>query len=452
MSGAATTDTAESHARQRSRALSANMVAGLAGRALNVVAGVFTVPLLLRALATDEYGVFQTITGISAWLQLGTLGLGKSLVNVLVAARVNGDSDRARTTVASFAAGLASLLFAISVGVALAFPFINWNAVFPSPTAQAPQVPGTVALTIAFSVTTLLTSPVGVILSAHQKERQAALWNSLRTAANLAALGAAVALGGGMPRVAFFTGLAGLVVNLTSVWWLFSHEEPGLRFKLRDVSGKELKAMLLGSIVFFAIDIAALLVFSLDRLLILHFSGPEEVAAFDVVTRLYVFGYGLFQVVLSPLWPAFSDALRRNDVAWARRVLRRVSLVAVAGATALTLGTTLVGDIVLSLWTGHDDLAFSRMLALGAGTFFIVRAVTDAHSVLLYGADRPGDVLRSAVVHGVLALTLGIVLGRASGALGVVIANVVAFAATAGWWVPLQAHRRLAAMARGAST
>lgn len=435
----------EAPAVRRTRALSRNVIAGFIGRGINMLAGLLTVPLTVRALGAEGYGLFQTITSVSTWVNLGSLGLGKGLLNGLVESRAAGDVEASRQQVASYTVGIGAIMTVGGVLFAAVFAFVPWDRIFPSdePHWQA-QVPGTVAITVFFTATTLLASFVGIVFSAYQNERRASVLAMARAVTMVVALAIVALVGGGMIGVALAIGIAATLVNIAGVVWLFGFDSPELRFSLSDVSMPTLRRLVSRSLLFFGVDVAALLVFSLDRLLILHFAGATDVASYDVTARLFAVAYSLYQVVLMPLWPAFGDAMRRGDLDWTRRTLNRVTGVAVAGMLLLVVVMLLVGGPLVALWTGNADLSVSPLLILGLGAFFIVRAFSDVHTILLFGSDRPGAVLASAVVHGLLAVSLGVAFGREWGTNGVVAANALAFAVTAGWWVPYRARRGLA--------
>lgn len=434
----------EAPAVRRTRALSRNVIAGFIGRGINMLAGLLTVPLTVRALGAEGYGLFQTITSVSTWVNLGSLGLGKGLLNGLVESRAAGDLDAMRRQVASYTVGIGAIMAAGGLLFAAVFAFVPWDRIFPS---DAPhwqtQVPGTVALTVFFTATTLLASFVGIVFSAYQNERRASVLAMARAVTMVVALAVVALVGGGMIGVALAIGVAATLVNIAGIVWLFGFDSPELRFSLSDVSMPTLRKLVSRSLLFFGVDVAALLVFSLDRLIILHFAGATDVASYDVTARLFAVAYSLYQVVLMPLWPAFGDAMRRGDLEWTRRTLNRVTGVAVAGMFLLVVVMLLVGGPLVALWTGNTDLSVSPLLILGLGAFFIVRAFSDVHTILLFGSDKPGAVLASAVVHGLLAVSLGVAFGRQWGTNGVVAANALAFAVTAGWWVPYRARRGL---------
>ena len=70
---------------------------------------------------------------------------------------------------------------------------------------------------------------------------------------------------------------------------------------------------------FFILQIAAVLAFNIDNLVVTHYLGPAEVVPYSVAWRFCNYAI-VAQALISPsLWPAFSEAFARNDLDWIRR-------------------------------------------------------------------------------------------------------------------------------------
>jgi O-antigen/teichoic acid export membrane protein len=438
------------HRLERNRQLARNVAVGIAGRGANALVALVTVPLLLRLLGAERYGVYVTITAVMGWLQIGILGFGKGLVNTLVAAQVQGDVAEARRYVWSLWAGLAALVGAALLAAGAVFPFVPWSAVFPPAAGMgAAELDATVAIAIAFTLLALIFSPVAFVFTAYQEERVGSIWTALRNLATLPALGIVLALRGSMPQVALAVGLATVAVNLASFGWLLLRDKPFLRPRAGDVRRDYLSRALGASATFFALDLAAVLVYQTDKLLIIQFAGPRPVAVFEMASIVFLLAQSIFGVFLVPMWPALGEAIRRGDHAWARAVLGRFIGGSTVGMGAVVAATVALGPAAILWWTGHAEVVPGRLLILLVGLYFLVRTFTECHSIVLYSLDRQSELVGPTLANGILFVALGVVLGRAYGVLGVVVANVVGFAVTQGVMVPLRARRRLAALWEG---
>jgi O-antigen/teichoic acid export membrane protein len=434
----------EAHRDERDRRLTRNITVGIGARAASALVALVAVPLLLRVLGVERYGIYVTITAVMGWIQLGVLGFGKGLVNTLVAAQVSGDEALARSHVWSFWVGLAGLVATLAVALAAVFPFVPWAAVFGLPAGVGQgEIETTVAVAAGFTLLALALSPVGFVFTAYQEERVGAVWLAIRNLATLPALAAVWALGGGMPAVAIAAGAAALVVNLASLAWLLGAHRPDLRPRRGDVQRAHLVRALGASLMFFALDLATVLAYQTDKLLILQFAGSTSVARFEMASLVFLLAQSVFGVFLLPAWPALGEALGRGDHPWARRLLRRFSRGTAAGLGAVIALAVAVGPPAIRWWAGHPDVVPDRAVILLVGLFFLARSWTECHSIVLYSLDRQRDLILPTLANGVAFVLLAVVLGRSFGLLGVVVANVAAFAGTQALLVPWLVRRRL---------
>lgn len=448
------TDGLDAHRRERDRRLRLNVAVGLAGRGVNAFIALASVPVLLRLLGADRYGIYVTITAAMGWLQLGILGAGKGLVNTLVAAHSRGDEADARRFLWSFWAGLGGVVAATGAALAAAFQHLPWSAVFPAPAGVGGgEVPGAVAVSVAFTLLALLLSPIGYVLSAYQDERKNAVWTVLRNAAVLGALIAVLVLGSArsLPWVAAVAGLAALAANSASFLWLLSLDKPFLRPRAGDIRWSYLRRALGASAVFFAIDVAGILVYQTDKLLVLQFDGARPVAQFELASIGFLLAQSVFGVVLLPMWPALGDAVRRGDLPWARRAISRLVAGSLLWMSAVLVLELAVGPPAIRLWTGDAGVVPSRPLLAWVGAYFVVRMVTECYTIALFVLDRQREIFPAVLANGVLVVALGILLGRPYGVVGVAAANAIAYALTQGVWNPLRARRHLARLAAGAT-
>src|SRR5262249_39907824 len=125
------------------------------------------------------------------------------------------------------------------------------------------------------------------VLRAHQENVTADAWQAAAQIASLIALIALVRADGGLVlAVAAFWG-AGLLVALASAGWLFRWHKPWLAPGIGSVERDSLARLGSTGAMFFAIQLAGLLVYQTDNLIIAHFLGPEQVTPYSVAWRLF---------------------------------------------------------------------------------------------------------------------------------------------------------------------
>src|SRR5207302_9361979 len=131
--------------------------------------------------------------------------------------------------------------------------------------------------------------------------------------------------------------------------------------------------------------------------------------------------------VTQPLWPAYSDALVRNDLHWVRITFRRSMRVTLAIIAPASLALVLIGPAFVGVWTGHEvHTSWSLFIALGIWTG--MGSVGAAISMLLNAAHVVRLQVLAAITMASTNLVLSIVLAQHIGVSGVMWGTVVSYA------------------------
>jgi O-antigen/teichoic acid export membrane protein len=250
-------------------------------------------------------------------------------------------------------------------------------------------------------------------------------WTLAGHAVSLLAVAAAMSAGGGLPALVGAWSGARLAVVLASGAWLLRHR-PALRFGAADVDLGVARALSRAGGWFFLIQIAALVLYSTDNLVIAGVLGAEAVTPYAVAWRLFTLPSLGMAVAFPYLWPAYAEALAAGDRAWALRALRAsVIRSAVAGAL-LALPLVAFGPPLIAAWAGPAAVP-SRALLLWMGAWSFLLSWMGAVACFLNAAGR----LRVQAVAGLAAaaanLLLSIAWARRYGVEGVIAATVVVY-------------------------
>ena len=63
-------------------------------------------------------------------------------------------------------------------------------------------------------------------------------------------------------------------------------------------------------------------IFTTDKILITQLFGPQHVASYDVVFKLFSVITIVHGILMAPLWSAYSDAYHRNDMEWIKKTIK----------------------------------------------------------------------------------------------------------------------------------
>ena len=71
-------------------------------------------------------------------------------------------------------------------------------------------------------------------------------------------------------------------------------------------------------------QIAAVVVFTTDNLIITQLFGPAQVAPYSIALKYFNIAQMGFSIIITPFWSAFTEAYTKNDYAWIKNNIKRL--------------------------------------------------------------------------------------------------------------------------------
>ncbi|MFZ0662036.1 MAG: oligosaccharide flippase family protein [Acidobacteriaceae bacterium] len=403
------------------------IVSATFGKGANLIIGAITVPITVRYLGAEGYGLWMAISSTVSMVIQFDIGIASTLTNLISEAFVKKDKELAAeyfTTALWIILGLVSLL-----GLAgwLVWPHVNWASLFhvstPLLVRQAP-----VAMAVAFIVF-LGYLPSGLatrILGGYQELHIANYFGIAGSLLGLLSILVVVHFRLGLPvLVGSFAGSM-LVVNAACLAWICFFHKPWMK-----PWPSRFRRAMTGSIFgsgskFFLIQMANLIVWNSDNIVIAHFRGAAAVTPYSVTWKLVCYITALQTLAVPALWPAYSEAYVRGDLPWIRKTYRRVRWATVALLTVGGLCAAFGGQSIIRLWAGPaavPDIWTLRLMCVWMAVF----AFALNQSTLLGATARVGrQAVMSCIAAGV-NLALSILWVRPWGSVGVLLASILSF-------------------------
>jgi O-antigen/teichoic acid export membrane protein len=438
--------TPANEAQRRYLAVVRGAASALANRALGLGVGVVMVPLTIGYLGAERYGAWATISSSLAWLYLADLGLANGLTNALSDAFGRGRRDLERRYLAT-----AFWLLAV-IGVVCGAAFLaiwlrlDWARLLNvHSTVARVEVGQAVALAVLLY---LLGFPLAVVDRALTARREGALanvWSSAATAASFLAVVVVTHTRGGMGLLVLAISGSRLAVAAASAVWLFWRHDPELRPSVSAFDRASVRRLMHTGGLFFLVQIAGLILLNTDNVIIARLMGAERVTPYSVTWTLFTIPSMLISLVFPYLWPAYTEAIARGDVAWVKKTFN-LSLAA-GTVTALMLAVPLValGRPIIAKWAGAVAVPpFALLVWMGAWS--VIQASMNALACLLNAAGQlRGQVLYGSVTAAV-NVWLSITWGSSYGITGVIAATVVSYLVCAVLPSSIETARTLARM------
>jgi O-antigen/teichoic acid export membrane protein len=418
----------EARSWERYKRVGLTAAASMGARGVALATTFITVPLTLRYLGAEQYGLWATITSVTALLGFADFGLGNGLVNGVSEALGRDSQEAVRRYVSSVFYMLVLVMTVLGLAFAGIYGVVPWPQLFNVSSAEAASVAGpAMAVFLGITLVGLPLSAVQSVRAGLQEGFMSGVWQGVGSVVSLIALVAAIlararlpwlvlALGGGPIVAALLNGLA-LIRRRP---WLFPH--------IRLATFPAVRHMMRLGLMFFVLAIAVAVAYQTDNIVIARVLGSAQVTQYAVPMKIFMVPPLIMSFALTPLWPAYGEALARGEITWVRRTFMRSLTISATLGALLSAVLLAFGTPILHAWAGKA-VHPTAPLILALSAWALLQCITGPIAMYLNGANALGFQAVCATVMMVANLVLSIALTRAVGvsgpAWGSVIAQVV---------------------------
>ncbi len=403
------------------RLLARNTVWNYLGFAVNVLANLALLPLVVAHVGEDAAGIWLLLGSLTSYMGLLELGIVPSLTQHVAAAlgtNAREEVDRAVSTALVVLSGM-MLLALQSVW------FVPWLVgLLDLPGGLEREARLAIAVTLAaVAVRMPLAVFQAVLLGCQRQDRCNQLWIALALTKTLATLGL-LWLGFGVVGIVVMEAAAHLLAGVLQIRWV-KQELPALRIAWSLANQTHATAIVgLGGTVL-AMNLCALVVEQTDRLVIGIFLPVSQVTHYAAAWKLYMLGYSVPTILLQAVAPVAARLHGQGDDRALRELLLRMTKYSAALALPLSLALGLTSGTLMQLWMG-PAFADARPLVQVLLVAFGVTAFNHAGYAILLGMRRIGGLLPLYYVPlAVLNLTISLLLVQSLGTLGVALGTAL---------------------------
>ena len=407
-------------------------------KVLGLIVQFLAVPLAVRSLGAERFGIYTMLVSALVWIDLGRLGIGPGLTRELALAWNRGQREQERKLFSNAMFFLLAVAGMITGLLVMGFHFgaAHIDVIFgASAMAFRSEILAGMLIVGAFLVAQVIFSAGEAARSAYQDDF---INNLMNTLANLASLALIFGVAICWPTVpAFALAVFGSIALAKGInlLLLLIRSRPYLLPRWRDVDRQALRPLLGSSLAFWVVQIATLMMHNLSLVQLGQMIGAAELTPFAVVFRLLqLLSTGVLMISM-PLWPAITDAAVRGDKEWIVSSYRRLLVGAMGFCVVTAVAIGLLGPLVIPFWAGAG-VHPGTPLCIALGIYFIVWMWNHCHSTILFGLGRLWAVAWVMAAEGMLVLILSTMLVPRLGALGTAIALCVAGGITSAWILP----------------
>lgn len=414
-------------------------------RLLLAGAQVYTIPILVRTLHTEEYAAHLLLAALAPWFLLADLGLGPALQNYV--ARffgVTGPNHKVTNQWMDRAAAICSgvaLILVTTSPITATLLFSNFSDL---PVTDQPKF---------FSLAALLFI-CGTLGNVAYK-----VW---------------YAMGLGW-RANVATGLAGFV-TLLAIHLLpsFSPEHRlyaaicitvgpqailGIaafllcRFRSDSIKispmlgalpiavshhDSEIHGITLWKIAFkfLGFNVMAAMVLTVDYLLIAQLMSPEDIVLYGLITRIFALFWMLYSTALQALWPICTRLMYAKEHGMAILAIKRIIVAGLSGLVVFFVVLVTSNEWIFKLLTAQKVAAPGLSLLLAFTCYYAIRVWTDTFAMFLQSQNKLKALYWATPAQVLLSISLQAVLIPMYGLSGALLGLMVAYLLTVSWVLP----------------
>ena len=208
--------------------------------------------------------------------------------------------------------------------------------------------------------------------------------------------------------------------------------------KLKDLFSLGLK--------FFIIQIAGILLYETNNIIISQLFGPAEVTPYNIVFKYFNLIFMVFSIIITPFWSAFTEAWVKKEFDWIKAIVRKLCKIwglLLAGGIFMLI----ISPFVYKIWIKGIVIIPVSMSVL-VFLWVIIYIWTGIYTNFLNGVGKIKLQLYLSISAAVINIPLAILLGKNLGISGVLLANILVllFAAVA---APVQYNKIIRMDAKG---
>lgn len=416
-----------------------------ASRLLLAAAQIYTIPILVQILHTEEYAAHVLLAALAPWFLLADLGLGSALQNYVAKfctsceghAAINRWLDRA----VAICAGVVVLVLATS-------PFVSpllFDSFDELPATVRPRLLslaallyicgtlGNVAYRAWYAMGTgwranVATGLAGLITLAAIHSLQGVTPENRLYAAICITVGPQAVMG----VIAF------LLCRLRAVPASSSNED--IHSTNAEVQGLKLWRT---AATFLGFNVMAAMVLNVDYLLIARLMKPEDIVMYGLITRIFGLFWMLYSTALQALWPICTRLLHDHEHQQAGTAVKRMIGAGLAGLTFFVAGCAAGIEQIFDLLTGQKVAAPAISLLLAFAIYYAIRVWTDTFAMVLQSQNKLHALYRSTPMQVVVSVGLQFVLIPLYGLPGALMGLMGSYLLTVSWVLPRHAYQLL---------
>jgi len=388
-----------------------NILASFFLKGINIGSGLLIVPLAIEYLDPTRYGVWLTINSVVMWFGFMDVGLGHGLRNKFAEAMAQKNKTLAKKYVSTGYLTIAAIAVGFFLLFAIANQFLNWSKLLNAPEIPKDELKTLTFIVFGFFSMRLVLKLIGNILLADQKPALKDLAETSGKVLNLLIIFLLVKTTKGSLLYLGMSYSIAPVVMLSVFSLIFFHssyKEIAPKYSFFDSTLVKNLLNLGGK--FFVIQIAVVVLYTTDNMIISHLFSPAEVTPYQIAHRYFGLVLMGTTIVVTPFWSAVTEAYTTGEIDWIKKSIKK--LIKFWGIIlSILLIMLLLSDQIYQIWLGNK-VTIPFILSLSWAIFIGVQVLGSLFTQFINGIGKMKLSLYTATANMLINIPLSIFFAK----------------------------------------
>jgi len=340
-------------------------------KSISILSSFVLVPITLNYLDKEKYGLWLTISSLIGWFNFFDIGLGNGLRNKLAEAFAVKDYKLGKIYISTTYFLLCIIILILYILFIVINNFVNWSLLLNTGAELNEQLRIVAIIVFTFFSLSFILKLIGVIFIADQ---YSAVNDSFNTFSSLISLSVIYFLtkitSGNLVYISIIYSASPVIVLIIASIYSFNKKYPLLKPSIKSIKIKYSKELAGLGVKFFILQIAVVIIFSTDNLIITQILGPSEVTIYNIAFKYFSIATMGFTIVMTPFWSAFTEAYIKKEFDWIKKSVKnilRIWMLLVIGILFLLL----FSDTFYGIWVG-DNIKIPFLLSTFMAFFAVI--------------------------------------------------------------------------------
>ena len=412
-------------------------ISGFVSNAAALGVGIVTVPLLIRGLGVEPYGLLGVVSALVGFVGMADLGMTSTVTNAISYAKAHRDWPRINRL---FSGGIMIytplVLFLFALVVSLIYSsFVSLGSLLSIDATLEALARPVIAIMLLYTAAGMFIG--GMLKSLYHGVNNVHVYNVIQTAytvifslafiaylvfGNITLLGVVLfQAGGAFVRLLVFY----LLAKRRYHWFAFCFAWQSLR---------QVRPLLKYTAELFLTVLATLIVAKSDNIVLSHYKGVAAVAIYSIAFKLFHLPSTMFPIA-SASYPTVAALYEKRDWKQMAILYRQILRVNMLTKVIIFGFMAVFAAEVVSAWVGVDLFAGYATVTAIAG-FHVLFVWNGSHILFTNAMFKYRIALLPTVISTILNLGFSIYLVQKIGMVGIALGTFFAFLLTTVWYIP----------------